>query len=128
MTTTTGSPALWTLAEAFDLIPAPPNGEVAELLAGWWALPRVFGCSTARTSPTWVVVAPSPAVWCRGCALEAYAIERRCAVCHRPVRLRRAVALHFEMRSVLVLGRAHQHCLGHSRPTSSTRHTRGNGG
>jgi len=116
----TGSAGLWSLAEAFDLIPAPPNGEVAELLAGWWALPRVFGCASARTSPVWVVVAPSPSVWCGRCASEQYAAERRCAVCHRLLRLRRAVALHFEMRSVLVMGRAHQHCLGHSRQTSST--------
>jgi hypothetical protein len=108
----TGSPELWALGEPHDVIPAPPNQVVADLLHDWWTLGRRFGCPSARSSRVWYVVCPDPSALCHECAVEVFASERRCALCGRRVRLSRCHDLLFEVGDTLrVLGRAHQHCL-----------------
>lgn len=106
-----GTPALWDLAEAFGVVPAPPDEALARLLAGWWAAPRLFGCVSASRQPSWTVVAPDLRVWCEQCARERFAQERRCVYCGDDVRLRRSAVLAFEMSGgVRVLARAHAAC------------------
>jgi hypothetical protein len=111
----TGSDALWSMAETLGVVPSPPDPVLAATLSAWWAEPRQFGCLSASSSPLWVLVMPSPLVLCARCAGEAYAVERRCAYCHRPVRLRRALTLAYEMRGVHVMGRCHRHCAEQAR-------------
>lgn len=108
----TGSPALWAVGDQYGgVVPVPPDAHLALMFAGWWTVPRTFGCATARTSPVWNVVLPDPRVLCPRCAVEAYQTERRCAYCGREVRLSKAVSLLFEMGDrIRILGRAHRHC------------------
>jgi hypothetical protein len=108
----TGSSELWAIADVAGIIPAPPDAELARLLASWWATgPRRFGCAAARTGTDWCVVAPDPQVWCATCAMARFADESRCIYCHLPVRHRRSNSLLFEMNGgVRILARAHRHC------------------
>lgn len=107
----TGSAELWALGEPAQVIPAPPDEELAAMLGSWWTLPRTFGCESALTAETWTVVAPSPLILCSDCAVKAFDTVRACAYCRKPVRLSKASALFFEMNlNVRVLGRAHRHC------------------
>jgi hypothetical protein len=108
---TTGSPALWSVADLAGIVPMPPDSEVARLLNEWWGHPRSFGCASARWCSPWLVVAPSPDIWCPTCAEERLAGERRCVYCWDEVRVRRSNLLVHEMhQSVRVLARAHLHC------------------
>lgn len=106
----TGSGELWAIGDRAGVVPLPPDQYLGLMLSGWWSLPRSFGCTTARSSPAWNIVLPSPAIWCPPCALDRYHAERRCAYCRKEVRRSRALALLFEMDSIRVLGRAHEHC------------------
>ena len=103
---------MWSLAEKCEVIPSPPNGELARLLNDWWTMPCHFGCLAARTSPTWLVVAPDPSIWCDSCALERFDAERRCCYCHQPIRrINRSDVLVYELRGqVRLMGRAHASC------------------
>lgn len=114
---TGGSPALWALAEACDVIPAPPDPALAGLLRGWWELPRTYGCQAAKTTGSWTIVAPHPEVWCPDCALVKFETLRVCCYCHQTIRrLSRSDALIFQMRQqVNVLARAHSHCAEEAR-------------
>lgn len=106
----TGSDALWDVAGALGIVPSPPDRHLAEMLARWWSMGRTFGCVSARSS-AWFVITPDPRIWCGSCAADRFGAERRCAYCLRPVRLKRASTLLFEMvGDIRVLGRAHQHC------------------
>jgi hypothetical protein len=115
--TATGSPALWSIGDAAGgIIPSPPDAVLASLLAAWQTQPRMFGCVGAKGSAAWVVVMPSPAILCARCAFDVFGAERRCAYCHRQVRLSRADSLLFEVGDHLrVVGRAHEHCGQHAR-------------
>lgn len=106
---TSGSPALWSLAESLSIVPAPPDPIIEAMLSGWWSIGRTFGCPNAREGQ-WFVVMPDPVILCGVCAAEAYEVERRCAYCQRPVRVSRAVTLVYEMGGVDVMGRGHRHC------------------
>jgi hypothetical protein len=107
----TGSPVLWEVADLAGVVPCPPDAVVARLLSEWWSRPRSFGCVSAKWSTPWLVIAPSPDIWCASCAEEQLARERRCIYCGRDVRPRRANLLVHEMHeSVRVVARAHLHC------------------
>lgn len=108
--TATGSAGMWALGEVFGVVPMPPNGELANLLADWWRMPRSFGCNAARSS-SWTVVPPSPDIWCPSCATELFDRERRCFYCGGRIRkVNASDALIYEMRGVRLLGRAHAPC------------------
>lgn len=108
---TTGSDAMWTLAERFDVIPSPPDPVLAGVLSSWWHGPRIFGCAAARREAAWFVVAPDPSIWCRSCATSRFGDERRCVYCRKRVRVTRANVLLFEMRAgTWVMARSHYHC------------------
>lgn len=103
---------VWSLAEAFEVVPTPPTERLARLLAGWWTYPRAFGCSTAkRLGAAWHVVAPDSRIWCAECAAERLQREARCWYCGGPV-VDDGATLVFEMRSVHVLARTHVECHG----------------
>ena len=112
----TPSRSLFTLGEALGVVPIPPDEALAGMLAAWWTLPRSFGCETASRSPEWVVVPPSPAIYCPACAVVALEAERRCAYCRARVARRSRSALAFEMSlagapgQVKVAGWAHRSC------------------
>ena len=110
--TTTGSPALWALADHFGVVPSPPNDNLSQLLRGWWTLPRSFGCAAAQVPGVpWFVVAPQPSVWCGRCAAERFPVETRCAYCREAVDPPEGVLIYTEMRGgVTVLGHAHLGC------------------
>lgn len=105
---------LWSLADALGIVPQPPNARLAATLAGWWSRPRLIGCQSLKTDATapWFVLAPDPAVICGGCLAERHRAERRCLYCHRLVAPEDEVALVYEMKTVTVVGRAHERCHG----------------
>lgn len=107
----TANPSLiWSLAEAFDVIPAPPTERLARLLADWWTQPRVFGCTSARRlGAVWHVVAPDARILCASCAAERLAAETRCCYCGGTVS-DDGSTLVFEMRGIHVLARCHVQC------------------
>jgi hypothetical protein len=106
-----GSKNLWGLADALGIVPAPPDGRLAELLLEWWGEPRSFGCPHAAAQPWWTVVAPDRRIWCSACATERFGEEHRCFYCGEPVRQRRSAALAVEMTGqVRVVARVHPRC------------------
>jgi hypothetical protein len=106
----TGSRALWEMADALGVVPTPPNGPLARLLAAWWERPRTFACSAAKTDPTWVVIAPDPSISCPRCAVVRFEREQRCIYCG-DLTTRPDLVLAFEMTGeVRVLARAHENC------------------
>jgi hypothetical protein len=110
--TATGSAELWRIADGFGLVPVPPNRTLAQLFAAWWSQPRRFGCTSASRSPAWVVIAPSPEVYCPTCALQRLRDEDRCCYCGRDVSRRRRSSLLFEQQSrgIRFVGVAHPRC------------------
>ena len=56
------------------------------------------------------MLAPDPAVICGVCLAARYGEERRCLYCRRFVAPEDEVALVYEMRTVTVVGRAHERC------------------
>lgn len=105
-----GTAALWSFADAFDLVPAPADGRLTQLLQAWWGSPRVWGCTSAAASPLWLVVLPDPSVWCGLCGMAVFRDERRCTWCHEHLSRRTATGLHYEFGGGVLLGRAHQRC------------------
>jgi|GEM_PF-5281271 len=101
---------VWSLAEAFEVVPIPPTERLARLLQGWWTHPRKFGCTTAkRFGVAWHVVAPDSRIWCAECAAERLQVEARCCYCGGVI-ADDGATLVFEMRSVHVLARTHVVC------------------